>query len=157
MLALNCKGWKTFKKQWTNYTIAAGIEKTQAAYLKPTFLAFAGADTLELLDTLKCDDTATLLQIFEILDSHFAPMLLYDNGVYREKLMPFPITKYPWQRVGCDKFGFGKHDYPITVDYYSDYFEVDRLTNKTAEEMHMARHGICEELVSDNGQPFGSY
>lgn len=53
-------------------------------------------------------------------------------------------------------------DYLITVDYYSDYFEVDRLHSKTGSSIisklkdHLARHGIpdTDTLVSDNGPPF---
>lgn len=51
-------------------------------------------------------------------------------------------------------------DYLITVDYYSDYFEVDRLDSKTGSSIisklkaHLARHGIPDTLVSDNGPPF---
>ena len=50
----------------------------------------------------------------------------------------------------------------VTVDYYSSFFEVDRMTSKTADEVvkklkaHLARHGIPDQLVSDNGQPFSS-
>ena len=50
----------------------------------------------------------------------------------------------------------------MTFDYFSSFFEVDRLTIKTAEEVvkklkaHLARHGIPDQLFSDNGQPFPS-
>ncbi|XP_022793846.1 uncharacterized protein K02A2.6-like [Stylophora pistillata] len=50
----------------------------------------------------------------------------------------------------------------VTVDYYSSFFEVDRMTRKTAHEVvkklkaHLAHHGIPDQLVSDNGQPFSS-
>ena len=50
----------------------------------------------------------------------------------------------------------------MTVDYCSSFFEVDKLRSKTAEEVvkklkaHLARHGIPDQLVSDNGQPFSS-
>lgn len=50
----------------------------------------------------------------------------------------------------------------VTVDYYSSFFEVDSLTSKTAEEVirklkaHLARHGIPDQVVPDNGQPFAS-
>ena len=48
----------------------------------------------------------------------------------------------------------------ITADYFSSFFEVDSLTTKTANEVirklkaHLARHGIPDQLVSDNRQPF---
>ena len=48
-----------------------------------------------------------------------------------------------------------------TLHYYSKYPEIERLTSKTAAgvigalKSIMARHGIPDELVSDN-MPFGS-
>ena len=45
---------------------------------------------------------------------------------------------------------------------YSNYFEVDRLTSKTAKEVinktkaNFARHGILDQVFPDNGQPFSS-
>jgi len=50
----------------------------------------------------------------------------------------------------------------VTIDYYSRFFEVDRLMTKSAKEVikklkaHLARHGIPDQLVSDNRQPFAS-
>ena len=50
----------------------------------------------------------------------------------------------------------------ICVDYYSNYFEADRLYKKTASKViktikgHIARNGLVDELVSDNGPPFNS-
>ena len=50
----------------------------------------------------------------------------------------------------------------VTVDYYSSFFEVDFLSTKTADEVirklkaHLARYGIPDQFVSDNGQPFVS-
>ena len=55
-----------------------------------------------------------------------------------------------------------KKDFLATVDYYLSFFEVDRLTTKTAREViykikpHFSRHGIPDTAVSDNGQPFAS-
>ena len=48
----------------------------------------------------------------------------------------------------------------MLVDYYSDFFELDHLQDKTAKEViaklksHFARHGIPERVVSDNGPPY---
>ena len=50
----------------------------------------------------------------------------------------------------------------VTVDYYSSFFEVDSLTTKTAVKVirklkaHLARHGILDQVISDNRQPFAS-
>ena len=60
-----------------------------------------------------------------------------------------------------DLFELNNSDFLITVDYYSNYFEVDRLTSKTAKEViktkaNHARHSIPDQAFSDNGQPFSS-
>ena len=50
----------------------------------------------------------------------------------------------------------------MTVDYYSNFIEIDRLYNTTSSEVihklkaHMARHGIPEHVVSDNGPQYNS-
>ncbi|KAK6171716.1 hypothetical protein SNE40_018154 [Patella caerulea] len=50
----------------------------------------------------------------------------------------------------------------ITVDYYSDYFEIDRLHDKRAPEiikklkLYMTRHGVPNEVITENGPPFNS-
>ena len=51
----------------------------------------------------------------------------------------------------------------MTVDYFSGFFEVDRLEGqKTASviihrlKQHFARHGIPQECVTDGGPPFNS-
>ena len=49
----------------------------------------------------------------------------------------------------------------MTVDYYSDYFELDLLSDTTAESVingtkcHFARHGIAD-TVTDNGPQYSS-
>lgn len=48
------------------------------------------------------------------------------------------------------------------MDYYSDYFEVDRIFGKKGKEVisriksQFDRHGIPDQLISDNGRPFSS-
>lgn len=72
------------------------------------------------------------------------------------------IPARPWQKLGCDLFEVNQKSYLITVDYYSDFFEVDRLNTKTGKDVinklktHIARQGIPDTLVTDNGPPFNS-
>ena len=53
-------------------------------------------------------------------------------------------------------------DYLLTVDYFSGFFEIDKMTTNTASQVinklkpHFARYGIPRQLVSDNGPQFSS-
>ena len=73
---------------------------------------------------------------------------------------PIPLT--PWESITTDLFECKGRDYLITIDYYSNVFEVDWLLNKTSKEVisklkrHMARHGILDRLISDNGPQVSS-
>ena len=50
-----------------------------------------------------------------------------------------------------------KKHYMITVDYYSDYFEIDQLYCTTTSanvknlKSHFTRHGIPDKVMTDNG------
>ncbi|XP_064638291.1 uncharacterized protein LOC135494308 [Lineus longissimus] len=74
----------------------------------------------------------------------------------KETLQPHLIPDLPWTKVGSDLFSINQEDYLVCVDYYSDFFELDKLQTKTASEViekmksHFARHGIPTEVVSDN-------
>ena len=52
--------------------------------------------------------------------------------------------------------------YLVTVDYFSDFFELDHLRSTSSVYVinklkgHFARHGIPEQLVTDNGSQFVS-
>jgi transposase InsO family protein len=67
------------------------------------------------------------------------------------------IPTRPWQRIAIDLFHESGRDYLITVDYFSDYFEIDRLYSTTSHsvisslEPHLARNGTVDILMSDNG------
>lgn len=80
----------------------------------------------------------------------------------KETMISHEISTRPWQKIGCDLFELYGKDYLISVDYYSSFFEVDLLQDKKADSVitvlkgHMARHGIPDQLISDNGPPFQS-
>ena len=80
----------------------------------------------------------------------------------KEPLICHSIPTRPWEKIAVDLFELDGKNFMVTVDYYSSYFEVDRLNTKTGKEVigklkiHLARHGIPDELVSDNGPPFSS-
>ena len=80
----------------------------------------------------------------------------------REPLMQHSKGNRPWQKVGVDLFTCAGRCYLITVDYWSNFFEIDYLPTYTAVTVihklkaHFARYGIPEQIMSDNGPPFSS-
>ena len=80
----------------------------------------------------------------------------------QEPLMPHEIPTRPWQKVGTDLMQFDGRQYLIIVDYFSSFFEVDKLEttdSRTVVEklkMQFSRHGIPEIVVSDNGPQYNS-
>ena len=70
------------------------------------------------------------------------------------------LPAYPWQRVSTDLFVLKGCTYLLVVDYFSRYPEVIQLATTTSKKVIgalksvFARHGIPEEVVSDNGPQF---
>ncbi|XP_055619559.1 uncharacterized protein K02A2.6-like [Toxorhynchites rutilus septentrionalis] len=74
------------------------------------------------------------------------------------------IPVYPFQLVSMDVF-FGKYlgrdrKFLVTVDHYSDFFELDILKDMTPESVintcskNFARHGKPQLILTDNGSNF---
>ena len=86
----------------------------------------------------------------------------YQKDQQKEPLISHKIPNRPWETVGCDIFHFEDSDYLCTVDYYSSYFEIDQLNDKTGNEVietlkrHFSTHGIPNRLQSDNGPSYSS-
>ena len=71
-----------------------------------------------------------------------------------------PIPTRRWQIVSTDLFSIRKDTYLIIVDNLTKYWDVEELTELTAEEtIHQtkrifSRYGIPEVVISDNGPQF---
>lgn len=52
---------------------------------------------------------------------------MYEQHNQKETLMPHEILDRPWKKVGTDLFELDKKHYLITVDYLSNFWEIDRL------------------------------
>ena len=74
--------------------------------------------------------------------------------------MPHEVPSRPWEQIGVDLFELNKKEFMVTVDYYSNFWEVDRLTSTTSAAIilklknHFARYGCPDRLISDNGPQF---
>jgi len=70
--------------------------------------------------------------------------------------MPYESPTRPWKKVGVDIATILHQDYLITVDYLSEYIEVDCLPSKRIADviyclkLQFARHGLPLTVVSDN-------
>ena len=86
----------------------------------------------------------------------------YHQGHQKEPRISYLVPSRPWQIFAVDLFKLQGQDYLVTTDYYSNFFEVDKLVSKTSKEVieklkpFMARHGILEKIVSDNSPQFSS-
>lgn len=80
----------------------------------------------------------------------------------KEPLISHPIPNRPWQIVGTDLLTWNSDHYIVVVDYYSRYFDLEKLKSTTAAAVILklkkvfAAHGIPEKVISDNGPQFSS-
>eukprot|EP00118_Oscarella_pearsei_P023104 m.272463 g.272463 ORF g.272463 m.272463 type:complete len:1311 (+) comp40563_c0_seq3:40-3972(+) len=84
------------------------------------------------------------------------------KGNPREPLIPTPFPAYPWQKVATDLFDWRDHKYLLLIDYYSRYVEIAELPSTVSATVInrmksiFARHGIPDEVFSDNGPQYSS-
>ena len=74
----------------------------------------------------------------------------------KEPLQTPSLPIRPWSKLAIDQFTVNGSSYLITVDYYSDYFEIDRLPSTTARDIikalkpHFFRFGSPDYITTDN-------
>ena len=80
----------------------------------------------------------------------------------KETLKPHELPSRPWQKVAVDLFECNNKEYMVTVDYFSNYWEVDKLNSTITTAViqklktHFARYESPEILMSGNGPQFFS-
>ena len=79
----------------------------------------------------------------------------YQSANQQETLQPHELPWHQWEKVGVDLFELDDKDYMITVDYFSNFWEIDRLENTKSSTViqklkaHFARYGSsCVVAVS---------
>ena len=82
----------------------------------------------------------------------------------QEPMKSHTIPVRPWSKISADLFQLDGNNYLVMVDHYSDYIELDSLSGNNsantvirAMKRQFARHGIPDELITDNGPQFESY
>ena len=81
-------------------------------------------------------------------------------GQSKETLKSHEIPCRPWEKIGVDLFTYNDKEFLITVDYYSNFWEIDELSTTTAPAVikklkrHFARYGCPETVINDNGPQF---
>jgi hypothetical protein len=101
-------------------------------------------------------------QIEEVI-SRCSTCLKHRNKPQKEPMVIQPLPSGPWKKVGADLCELYGNNYLIMVDYYSNFIEVEPLERDTTTRIivrHMkanvARYGIIETLITDNGPQFTS-
>ncbi|KAK3722271.1 hypothetical protein QZH41_005184 [Actinostola sp. cb2023] len=86
----------------------------------------------------------------------------YAEGTQRKSLSGEDVAHFQSYEIGVDLFTLDNKEYLITVDYFSNFWEVDRLHSTTASNVilklknHFARYGCPDRVISDNGPQFTS-
>ena len=100
-------------------------------------------------------------QIEDVISScHVCATNQRDNS--KEPLISHDILNRPWAKVGTDLFHYNGSEYVLCVDYFSKFIEIAKLLSCTSSETitmlksMFARHGIPDEVVSDNGLQYSS-
>ena len=113
-----------------------GIEKSK---MQATFTTFWPGIGEDIEDSVKCSICLT-----------------HRNQQQKELLLPHPVPERPWQKAGSNILTFKNVDYLLVVDFYSKYPEIIKIEDKSAGTIIakmkaiFPRHGIPEELMSDN-------
>ena len=88
--------------------------------------------------------------------------LRHRNSNTKEPLHPHELPQRPWQRLATDLFDWKGLPHLVVVDYYSRYPEIAQLRDTKSKTViskmksFFSRHGIPDEVVSDNGPQYSA-
>jgi hypothetical protein len=85
------------------------------------------------------------------------------NKQPKEPMTIHPLPSLLWNKVGTDLLELEGSHYLLLTDYYSNFIEIEPLQHDTRSstvikriKAHIARYGIMETLISDNGPQYAS-
>ena len=67
------------------------------------------------------------------------------------------LPNRPWAKIGSDLFELNGAHYLLSVDYYSKWIEIAKLSNICHLKSQFARYRIPDEVISDNGPQYSSF
>ena len=80
----------------------------------------------------------------------------------KETMIPHEVPERPWEKVGVDSFYWKGTEYLVIVDYFSNFWEMEKLERNTTTEVvrvlkkNFSRYGIPNIMISDNASTFTS-
>ena len=80
----------------------------------------------------------------------------------KEPMVIQGLPERSWAKIGSDLFEFNGAHYLLSVDYYSKWIEIAKLSNLNSNNVichlksQFAKYGIPDELISDNGPQYSS-
>ena len=86
----------------------------------------------------------------------------FETSNIREPLMSHEVPDRPWAKIGTDIFTYNGRDYLVTVDYMSNFWEIDLLLETDTMTVvrklknHIARYGI-PDTISLCQKPFRTF
>ena len=70
----------------------------------------------------------------------------------KQQKEPLEVPTAPWSMIAQDLFTFAGKTYLITIDYYSDFWELDAVNDETIigrTKTHFAHYDIPEKVFTD--------
>ena len=91
------------------------------------------------------------------------PCNIHAPSQQKEPMISSEAPTLPYQIVAADLFEWRNQDYLVTVDSYSGFYDIDKLSDKTSKttikklRKQFATHGTPMTLYTDNGTQFTSH
>ena len=132
--------------------IPASVRKSMLQEIHTAHLGVSGC-TRRARETLFWPKMAYDIKSYETCET----CRRYKISEPKQPLMPHNLPERPWEKIGVDLFQIQNDHYLIPVDYFSNFWEIDKLENQETQtiikrlKMHFARFRYPCELVLDNG------